>query len=61
MDAGFHVFRSFVHRFYNGSLVHNLFFMENKPPEIHLAITRILAGHVWDASNPVLKMLGIKS
>ena len=58
MTQGFHVFRAFVHRFYNRDLVQNLFFMPNKPPVIHAAITSILAGHVWDTSNPVLKMIG---
>ncbi len=58
MAQGFHVFRSFVHRFYNRDLVNNLFFMPSKPPAIHAAITNILAGHVWDESNPVLKMIG---
>jgi flavin-dependent dehydrogenase len=57
MARGFHAFQAFVHRFYNGNLVENLFFMENKPPDIHNAITRILAGHVWDTDNPVLRML----
>ncbi len=33
--------------------------MENKPAVIHAAITRILAGHVWEAGNPVLKMIGV--
>jgi flavin-dependent dehydrogenase len=59
MENGFQVFRAFVRRFYNRDLVQNLFFMENKPPELHAAITRILAGHVWDHSNPILKLLGI--
>ncbi len=59
MNSGFRVFQAFVDRFYNRSLVENLFFMENKPPQMHAAITRILAGHVWDADNPVLKLLGI--
>jgi flavin-dependent dehydrogenase len=58
MTRGFHVFRAFVHRFYNRDLVDNLFFMPNKPPAIHAAITSILAGHVWDEANPVLKMIG---
>ncbi|MGN6367495.1 MAG: NAD(P)/FAD-dependent oxidoreductase [Phycisphaerae bacterium] len=58
MNQGFHVFRAFVHRFYNRDLVNNIFFMPNKPPAIHAAITNILAGHVWDPANPVLKMIG---
>jgi flavin-dependent dehydrogenase len=58
MDAGFSVFRAFVQRFYQRDLVRNLFFMENKPAGLHMAITRILAGHVWEAGNPVLKLLG---
>ncbi|HVX85607.1 MAG TPA: NAD(P)/FAD-dependent oxidoreductase [Phycisphaerae bacterium] len=61
MNVGFRVFQSFVDRFYNRSLVENLFFMENKPPHMHAAITRILAGHVWDGDNPVLKLLGVPS
>jgi flavin-dependent dehydrogenase len=59
MDQGYHVFRAFVERFYNGGLVRNLFFMENKPAAIHAAMTRILAGHVWETGNPVLKMIGV--
>jgi hypothetical protein len=57
MEQGYHVFSAFVGRFYNRELARNLFFMANKPPAIHAAITRILAGHVWEAENPVLKML----
>jgi len=59
MEMGFQVFRAFVQRFYNRDLVQNLFFMENKPAELHGAITRILAGHVWDYTNPVLRLLGV--
>ena len=59
LDAGFRVFSAFVDRFYNRDLVHNLFFMKNKPPATHRALTQILAGHVWDPANPVLQMLGI--
>jgi hypothetical protein len=59
MDRGYRVFTAFIHRFYNRDLARNLFFMPNKPPQIHAAITRILAGHVWEDENPVLKMIGI--
>ena len=59
MTQGFHVFRAFVHRFYNRDLAQILFFAPNKPPAIHAAITSILAGHVWDETNPVLKMIGV--
>jgi flavin-dependent dehydrogenase len=59
LDAGFAVFRAFVQRFYGRELVQTLFFSENKPPELHAAITRILAGHVWDPKNPVLWLLGV--
>jgi hypothetical protein len=31
--------------------------MENKPAGMHGAITRILAGNVWEEGNPVLKMI----
>jgi hypothetical protein len=60
MDQGYHVFRAFVDRFYNRGLAKHLFFMENKPPAIHAAITRLLAGHVWDETNPVLKLIGVE-
>jgi flavin-dependent dehydrogenase len=61
MDQGYHVFSAFVARFYNRDLARNLFFMPNKPATIHAAITRILAGHVWEAENPVLRMLGVRT
>jgi flavin-dependent dehydrogenase len=61
MDRGYAVFSAFVHRFYSRDLARNLFFMTNKPAGVHAAITRILAGHVWEADNPVLRMIGVSS
>ncbi len=57
MRRGFSVFEAFVTRFYNRGLAENLLLTPNKTPEMQRAITQILAGHVWDQTNPVLKMI----
>ena len=57
MDAGLGVFQAFVERFYQRDLVRNLFFSADKNPEMRAAIINILAGHVWDMSNPLIAML----
>ena len=57
MDAGLRVFRAFVERFYQRDLVRNLFFSADKNPVMRTAIINILAGHVWDLSNPLIAML----
>ena len=57
MQRGFNVFEAFVTRFYNRGLIENLLMTANKSPQIQQAVTQILAGHVWDSTNPVLKMI----
>ncbi len=57
MQRGFSVFEAFVTRFYNRGLAENLLMTANKMPQMQQAVTQILAGHVWDSNNPVLKMI----
>ncbi|MGC8540154.1 MAG: NAD(P)/FAD-dependent oxidoreductase [Phycisphaerae bacterium] len=57
MEAGLRVFQAFVERFYQRDLVRNLFFSADKNPRMRAAIINILAGHVWDMSNPLIAML----
>jgi flavin-dependent dehydrogenase len=57
MDAGLRVFQAFVARFYQRDLVRNLFFSADKNPAMRKAIINILAGHVWDLTNPLIRML----
>lgn len=51
---GVDVFRSYVTGWYNGSL-QNIFFAENIKPEFKNQICSVLAGYVWDKSNPFVK------
>ncbi len=48
---GVNVFRTFVNSWYNGDL-HTIFFAENKKDEMLRQISSVLAGYVWDDSNP---------
>jgi flavin-dependent dehydrogenase len=57
MQAGMAVFRAFVERFYQRDLVRNLFFAADRNPAMRNAIINILAGNVWDMSNPLICML----
>ena len=54
MKQGIEVFRSYVDAWYNGDL-HTIFFTENGNPEFKLQICSVLAGYVWDKSNPFVK------
>jgi len=56
MDWAENVFENFIDRFYNRDLAWHLFFASYKRPHIKAAITSLLAGHVWDRSNPVVAM-----
>ena len=56
IEAGLRVFQTFVERFYQRDLVRNLFFSADKNPRMRAAIINILAGHVWDMSNPLIAM-----
>lgn len=54
MMAGVDVFRTYVNAWYDGSLF-NIFFAENRNPEIMSQICSVLAGYVWDDNNPFVK------
>ncbi len=58
MADGLHVFESFVRRFYQRDLVRNLFFARHQPPAVRVAVISILAGHVWDQTNPLVAAVG---
>jgi hypothetical protein len=54
MEQGIDVFRTFVARWYDGTLQDVLFATE-QAPEIRMQICSVLAGYVWDQSNPIVK------
>ncbi|MES2287707.1 MAG: NAD(P)/FAD-dependent oxidoreductase [Bacteroidota bacterium] len=54
MMQGINTFRSYVAAWYEGDL-HDIFFSENPDPEIKKQICSVLAGYVWDLSNPFVK------
>lgn len=54
MQLGVDVFRTYVNGWYDGSLF-NIFFAENRSPEIMSQICSVLAGYVWDENNPFVK------
>ena len=54
MMQGVDVFRTYVNAWYDGSLF-NIFFAENRSQEIMSQICSVLAGYVWDDTNPFVK------
>jgi flavin-dependent dehydrogenase len=48
---GVNTFRTYVDAWYDGTL-NNIFFAQNKDPAIMEKICSVLAGYVWDKSNP---------
>jgi flavin-dependent dehydrogenase len=54
MMQGIDTFRSFVTGWYDGSL-HAVFFAKNPDPDHKRMICSVLAGYVWDKSNPFVK------
>lgn len=54
MQQGVNVFRTYVNAWYDGSLF-KIFFSEKRTPEIMGQICSVLAGYVWDMSNPFVK------
>ena len=54
MMQGINAFRSYVSAWYEGDL-HDIFFSENPNPEFKKQICSVLAGYVWDLSNPFVK------
>ncbi len=51
---GVDVFRSFVLNWYNGNL-QTIFFAKDIEPAIKKQICSVLAGYVWDETNPIIK------
>lgn len=51
LRAGLNVFRVFIEAWYRDALKH-VFFAANEDPAIQRMLTSILAGEVWDSSNP---------
>ncbi len=51
---GVDVFRSYVMGWYDGTL-QDIFFAENIQPEFKNQICSVLAGYVWDETNPFVK------
>lgn len=54
MMQGVNTFRSYVMGWYDGTL-HTIFFADNQDPEVKRMICSVLAGYVWDTSNPFVK------
>ena len=54
MRKGVDVFRTYVNGWYDGTLF-DVFFAKNPNPEIMSQICSVLAGYVWDESNPFVK------
>ncbi|GIV32758.1 MAG: dehydrogenase/oxidoreductase [Chitinophagales bacterium] len=52
--AGIDVFRSYVMSWYDGTLF-PIFFAEHPNPMVKKQICSVLAGHVWDETNPYVK------
>lgn len=54
MMQGINTFRTYVSKWYTGEL-HNIFFFEHPDLEIKKQICSVLAGYVWDKTNPFVK------
>jgi len=54
MKAGIDVFRSYVNAWYEGVLA-KIFFTKNRNEDFMRQICSVLAGYVWDESNPFVK------
>lgn len=54
MMQGVNTFRSYVMAWYQGTL-DTIFFADNQVPEIKSMICSVLAGYVWDNTNPYVK------
>jgi flavin-dependent dehydrogenase len=54
MMQGVNTFRSYVMAWYEGTL-DTIFFADNQVPAIKSMICSVLAGYVWDKSNPYVK------
>lgn len=54
LQSGINVFRAYVDAWYDGTLP-LVFFHPNQSPDIARMLCSILAGYVWDESNPYVK------
>jgi flavin-dependent dehydrogenase len=54
MMQGVDTFRSYVMAWYEGTL-DTIFFADDQDPQINRQICSVLAGYVWDLSNPYVK------
>ncbi|MBX3253836.1 MAG: tryptophan 7-halogenase [Chitinophagaceae bacterium] len=54
MMQGVNTFRSYVMAWYEGTL-DTIFFADNQDPTIKSQICSVLAGYVWDTSNPYVR------
>lgn len=54
IQQGVDTFRSYVMAWYDGTL-DKIFFSKNPDPQIKRQICSVLAGYVWDQSNPYVK------
>ena len=54
LKSGINVFRSYVHAWYDGTLG-TIFFSKDSNPEFKKQICSVLAGYVWDETNPFVK------
>lgn len=54
---GVNTFRSYVMAWYEGTL-DTIFFSDNQPADVKAQICSVLAGYVWDTSNPYVKNHG---
>lgn len=54
MMQGVNTFRSYVMRWYDGTL-DTIFFADDQDPAIKSMICSVLAGYVWDLENPYVK------
>jgi hypothetical protein len=51
---GVNTFRSYVEAWYEGTL-DTIFFAENQDPLVKSQICSVLAGYVWDLTNPYVR------
>jgi len=54
MQRGIDVFRTYVNTWYDGTLF-NIFFAEERNEDIMNKICSVLAGYVWDETNPFVR------
>jgi flavin-dependent dehydrogenase len=54
IQQGVDTFRTYVMRWYDGTL-EKIFFARNPDPDIKRKICSVLAGYVWDQSNPFVR------